>query len=560
MRWLLTPTLAFIWLIGAGSTVSAGEHPRGPEIFFIPNANAFTPDFPNLWSDDAPWQTAAKKVDVLGILHSWVLQASDAQILAVTEFAKRHHMKLDMDVEAVLRGPAPACGQMEGYIWASAFPQALATLKRLNIQLDTMSMDGPLYNGHYITAANGGCALSVRDLTANVASTLAPVLAQYPAIQLYEIEPSPMLTTFVDWRESLNNFDDGLARALGTPVRGLFLDTTWDSPSWIQPLMDFRAYTQERNMSLGWYFDSASYVYSDAEWLNSAATNIEYIEGTLGITPDIGLIASWNQYPAYNMPDTWPMGLTSLINHYFRTRMRLDVQFVGQGAHGRLTTLYDNKPMAGATVSGYMQGVDFSQPLPVNVIQGVVPPNADFAVIGYRMNMECNCQGNNDILIGTMNFQETQGGSTNYSYLLPDFDQTFSGPPYNGAFVTNEIVGGTRVNRIITTPSQAFGTNSAWIPVTPGAQYTYTVPSATVGSGPWYGHIFLLWFDQTQSVVLGSTTAVPAPGEILESSAVTSSDGSFTLPKLPRVGQGSAPVTVEYTGDATHRPVTWSAQ
>ena len=77
--------------------------------------------------------------------------------------------------------------------------------------------------------------------------------------------------------------------------------------------------------------------------------------------------------------------MTWLVNRYFRIRTKIEAQFVGQGVHGRLTNVEDNKPLVNATIGGYIPGVDFSQPLPTTVIQGVVPPNADHALIGYRL-------------------------------------------------------------------------------------------------------------------------------------------------------------------------------
>lgn len=256
------------------------------------------------------------------------------------------------------------------------------------------------------------------------------------------------------------------------------------------------------------------------------------------------------------MPDTWPTGLTSLINYYYsQERTAIEAQFVGQGVHGRLTT-FQGKPVANATINGYVPGIDFSKPLPATVVQDVVPPNAGFAVIGYRLNAECDCQGPNDVLVGPLHFQETQGGSTDYTFLFPNGDQTFNAPP-NNAFVTNETVGGIRVNRVIVTATQSFVVNSAWVPVTPGANFTYTIPAASMGDGPWYGHAVLFWFDANYNY-LAAETFIPDGGRVLVSSATTAADGSFVLSKLPRVGPGSQPVAVEFPGDQTHRPVDWS--
>src|ERR1035438_8773063 len=77
MRWLFAPLLALSLWFGTGTAASAGEHPPGPDIWFTPNPFTGNGDFLNLWTDDAPWQTAAVKVDALGIVHqsSMVMRA-----------------------------------------------------------------------------------------------------------------------------------------------------------------------------------------------------------------------------------------------------------------------------------------------------------------------------------------------------------------------------------------------------------------------------------------------------------------------------------------------------
>lgn len=514
---------------------------------FVPNS-----DFLNVFSDTAPWQTAASKVDVLGIVHQWLLAATDQQILSLVNFAKSHHMKLDLEIEAITQANDQACPHVEGFVFPTMFSLELAILKRLNVQIDIVNMDGPLWNGHYNTIPSS-CALSVADLTANVAAAIAPIIAQYPAVQIYEIEPIPGTTGFPDWQQSLNDFEVGLAKAVGTPISGLFLDVTWDTPAWMQPLRDMRKYARQRNMRFGWFLNASQFVRSDAQWLNSAEQLFEYVEGTMGIIPDDGIFASWNSYPANNMPETWPIGLTSLIDRYFRERTTITAHFVGRGAKGRLTTKADGKPIANATINGYQPGVDFSQPMPTTVIQDVVPQNAVYGLVGYRLNAECLCQGNNDVLVGPLTYQETSGGSNSYTYQLPNFDQN-----YNGVVVTNETVGGSRVNRVITTAAQSFLPNSNFFPVTVGANFTYTVPAATMGHGDWYGHVFLMFFDRNYSALPNGYVVVPSGGKVLLSSATTAIDGSFTLPKMARVAPGSVPVTIEFAGDQTNRPVSWS--
>lgn len=93
--------------------------------------------------------------------------------------------------------------------------------------------------------------------------------------------------------------------------------------------------------------------------------------------------------------------------------------------------------------------------------------------------------------------------------------------------------------------------------MTPGATYTFTVPASTIGGQGWYGNVFLLWFDKNNNGI-SRVTWIPDPGKRLTSTTTTAADGTFQLPTLPRVGPATAPVTVEFPGDATHRSSGWS--
>ena len=135
MRSFLAAVLAMVWLLGMeGASALAGEHPPGPEVWFTPNPLTSGGDFLNMWTRTMHLGSpAAKKVDVLAaFLHQWLLLASDDQIMAVVNFAKRRHMKLDLEIEAVLRSD-DTCGRVEGYVWQGLFAQEMAVLKRSGI-------------------------------------------------------------------------------------------------------------------------------------------------------------------------------------------------------------------------------------------------------------------------------------------------------------------------------------------------------------------------------------------------------------------------------------------
>jgi hypothetical protein len=282
MRWLLAPLLALSLLIGTGAAIPPDKTEFWPEIWFKPQ----TPlDWLNMWTDDAPWQLAAGRVNVLGVIHWWLLGASDQQILAMFDFAARHHMKVEMETEVITRFADQSCGLIEGYTPPGALAQEMAILKRLNLRLDILTMDEPVWDGHYYPDPQN-CYLSIPDLVGRISSNIAPILEQYPDIQIVEIEPIPGLTNFPDWRDIETGFRTALTQATGKPIRDIQLDVDWQSPAWAQPMRDMQKFTHEQSMGLGMYFNGLAYARSDAEWINSAARHMETVEGTMGIIPE----------------------------------------------------------------------------------------------------------------------------------------------------------------------------------------------------------------------------------------------------------------------------------
>jgi hypothetical protein len=547
MRWLRIPLLAVSFLTGTCMAMTAAPAwSADPEVWFNPLSPL---DFPNMWTSTAPWQNAAGKVQVLEIVHWWIDTATDQQILAITNFAKLHHMKIAMGTQAVERFPGNPCGTTEGYSWPGQLTGEAATLHRLGVKLDIMSMDEPVWFAHYDTEG-GSCQLSVPDLAANIASNISGILALYPDIQIYEIEPLPGISNFPDWRSAESEFHARFAQATGNHVRGIELDMGWSSPAWIPALSEMLKFTHEQNLRLGVIEDSSPVVTSDATAVASVVQNFEYMEGVLGIIPDFAEFTTWLPHPQYNMPETSPSAQTWEINRYFRERTLIQAQFVGQGVQGKLTD-QQGKPVVGATINGYVPGVDFTRPLETTVMQGVVPSNAAYGLIGIRLNAECGCNGINDVLVGSVGYQETQSGSRSQNFLY----STDPGNVY-GVLVDGEWVGGTKVMRLIATAIQPFYANSNWFPVTPGASYSFTVPASTIGGEGWYGNVFLLWADSSQNGFL-RVIVIPGSGKRLMSTATTAVDGTFQLSKLPRIGPGAAPVTVEFAGDDTHRSTGW---
>jgi hypothetical protein len=210
------------------------------------------------------------------------------------------------------------------------------------------------------------------------------------------------------------------------------------------------------------------------------------------------------------------------------------------------------KPIAGATVTGYVPGIDWSAPMPVISGIGVVPSNAVSALFGVRLNVECRCSGANDVLVGTMQYQETANGSLQASWNFVGNDQTMG-----QTIITSETVGGQRVSRIITPPGATYVGNSAFFPVTAGASFLFSAPAVSIGGEGWYGNLIIIWVDVSGNGI-SRQYLVPDSGSVTASSAVTDANGRFFLPNLPRVGLGPEPVSVRYDGGGQYRAAIWT--
>ena len=83
------------------------------------------------------------------------------------------------------------------------------------------------------------------------------------------------------------------------------------------------------------------------------------------------------------------------------------------------------------------------------------------------------------------------------------------------------------------------------------------IPAATVGGKGWFGNVLIIFADQNQNGII-RLTVIPDAGQRTVGTAITAADGTFALPKLPRVGPGSVPVSVYFDGGGIYRAITWT--
>jgi hypothetical protein len=179
---------------------------------------------------------------------------------------------------------------------------------------------------------------------------------------------------------------------------------------------------------------------------------------------------------------------------------------------------------------------------------GRVPAGASHAVVGVRVNTECECVGSGEIAFRRVRYQETaapRGAESGVEVRLAPRD--FPGAPVV-ADAPGPPPGAAVLLRVPRTGTALL--NSTAFPVRPGSRYdlhlTASVSAASVGSG-----YFALVFLDGAEVLRETIPFQPTP--LAKPTVTTSEDGRFeaTLRDLPHV---PLRVTAVYRGDASYWP------
>jgi hypothetical protein len=143
-------------------------------------------DFMDLFSPDAPWQSAARHIQVLKLYGEWVLgTATDEQLRrVVTDLARRG---IALGVEG---GPlkANACG---GGVEGFAEPQWARIAGRIKAAggiIDYIDMDEPFYYAHFYHGPKA-CHWSTEAVAHEIGAFIQQLREQFPDVVIGDAEP-----------------------------------------------------------------------------------------------------------------------------------------------------------------------------------------------------------------------------------------------------------------------------------------------------------------------------------------------------------------------------------
>jgi hypothetical protein len=514
----------------AGVLLASSAVPaRANEIWFAPRGpeSGGSPDWGQLFKDTPAWSSVASRLNVYSMTAGYVLQSADNDLLAMAANLARHHVALSLSSQSVAVTAADKCGGTEGFSPITESTAAADKLARLGIRLDNVTLDGPVWFGHFGTGPRE-CGFDIRQVAERVSQTIRAYMDRFPALTIGDVEGFPALTQQPGWADAYETFLASVATRVGRPIIFLQTDDNWRVPDIDKTIADMASFAHGHGLKFGVIYDGDDLDATDEAWVDSAIQHFTRLESLGGVVPDQPVFATWTRRPTNILPETDPAAFSHIIEVYQRTRVHLRAERGPDAVHGQLLDDHGQPvPHVGLTVR--VIGSVPTQPPPEQTATGAVPAQARYALIGMRVNMECNCAGPNDLLVGDFAYTETGGapGDTQ-TYSLPLEAVKHRGQPWDGVRVWPVETSHGLAARVVAAPGQRFGFTSDVFPVTPGATFTFRAPIGAVSGSGMFGTATVIWLDSNRQGLL-RTNVVLTQDAAEVTTGSTDADGRFAI-------------------------------
>jgi hypothetical protein len=239
----------------------------------------------------------------------------------------RRHIALNIGILPTNSFHEPPCGGgVEGYSDPGSANQTVAKLLRAGASVSYISMDEPLWLGHYYSDKNA-CRSSIDNLAERTAAIVKVYTAAFPNAIVGDTEPFPAVSSQPNWAAGFVAWTQAFHRATGTQLASLQLDFNWGDPKLntgsahdgsnaaaVAALVrQVAAVARQNGLKVGMiYWGGGS---SDAQWMDQARLHTREV-ATAGVNLEQAVFVSWNPYPARTFPASDPRALTNLILYY----------------------------------------------------------------------------------------------------------------------------------------------------------------------------------------------------------------------------------------------------
>ncbi len=545
---------------------------RPAQIWFAPLEsstiyNVGPSDFMQLFAPGAAWPQAAAHVAVFK-LYDWDIQTrSDTDLQQIFSFFKQHNIQAALEFQPLQ--PQQGCGENT----ATGFPvdsfqqpfqvqQTITKIKNNGGTLSYIAMDEP-FSWASLYTGPGACNWSAQQIAANAAQYVATMQAAFPGVIIGDIEPlslhdyptinMPTINMPSDWLQRYADWIDTFQSVTGTNLAFFDLDVDRDGPNWMTDIAWVKSITSPRGIALGVIYDALSEEPSDTQWLADAEKWLEQFELSTG-QPDRAIFQSWTPYPLHSLPETTPYTFTWLIDRYDRQRTALSLAAPSQQLTGILTD-GTGQGISSASIVLALQPISGTGVVSTFNQSGIVPPSATTAVVGGRINNQCDaCSAPTDLALQSVQYSETSAGANSSTQNFASGLKGWWLDTTGTAVVEPSASGSGNDLHISATSSQQVALNSPVFSVTPNASYSvqFTARVAPLSTGS--GYFTIIFLDAFSNELYRQYVWLQS-GTIPLGTVQTDANGSYTSAFVSQ-GAGSFQIRAAYSGTDS----IWPAQ
>lgn len=283
----------------------------------------------DMFTPDAPWNEAASHLQAFQLGGPYLTGASQDDIDRMVADLNRRHIPIALSVGVMQSGPPsshPVCGGqglVEGYGRLELARLQSEKIKRAGGVIRYISMDEPLWFGHYFNGRRGGqpgCHSTIAEILDLIKGPLAVYAEEFPGIIVGDTEPTNIADQPV-WQVDLAAFAAGFRQQTCRPLAFLQLDTPFNHPG--EEALAVRFYRGVEQLKRQGLVDKIGIIYdgtrddpTDEAWVSDAEQHIRLLEDKDHLHPDQAVIFSWMEHPQHALPESSPGSLTSLVDHY----------------------------------------------------------------------------------------------------------------------------------------------------------------------------------------------------------------------------------------------------
>lgn len=518
-----------------GLSDSARSQSAPPDLWIAPlqplvrddGQQAGAVDYFSLFEHGAPWEEIAQHTTVFKIYPELVRSAKDDQLRMLLAGLRERHIALSLETKILTRSGSCVSG-------ADHNPWMVGLVKRLKglgAELQSVSMVGPLVDGH-VSTGPGACHYPISDVAADAARSVAMMREIYPDLIVGEIEPVgggpgfPTASQLGEWFTAFQRFS-------GKPVAFLHVDTVWGTP-WHDDMRAIAKQATASGVAFGVIYKADPTELSDAAFASSTLESADLVEAVLGGPPQQVVFQSWEDYPRHALPDTDMTTLTGIARAYLRLHTQLSSPVSGR----ILLTDQGGQPISGADIAVEMHQPDDKPVLVPQVIEGVVPHSATKALFALRIHAECDCTS-----------QPVAMALAGFRFRQPDVSNEFTwdirgwgsaGGSRDGPIIRIDAAAGQKL--ILNGPTFPVSADRKFV-----AQFDWQVPQGDEHTGS----AALIFLSASDNEVRRTGYPLRPTWQIV-ATLHTGPDGFAILPPLDK-GLGAS-YRARYVGDLSRRP------